>query len=155
MDFLTSGQVAAQADVNVQTIRFYERKGLLEEPPRSKSGYRQYSTESVTRIRFIKHAQEFGFSLKDIQELLSLRVDRRSSCSDVSRQAEAKIADIEQKLQSLRRMRRVLRELVAACGTATPTGDCPILEVLDASNGRWKRQNHQKRLTSAPYHLGK
>ena len=82
---LTIGQVAQSADVGIQTERFYERKGLINEPPRSDSGYRQYSQEVISRLRFIRRAKELGFSLKEISELLSLRVDAQTTCADVKR----------------------------------------------------------------------
>ena len=94
MEALTIGQLARQAAVGVETIRFYEREGLLAEPERRPSGYRQYPAEVVRRVRFIRHAKELGFTLKEIQELLELRVDPVSSCADVRRHARAKIADI-------------------------------------------------------------
>src|SRR5947208_10875572 len=105
MNTLTIGQVAKYAGVGVETLRFYEREGLIEEPPRRESGYRQYSADVVKRILFIKRAKELGFSLGEIQELLSLRVDPETTCTDVKRQAEARIADIEHKIADLVRMK--------------------------------------------------
>src|SRR5256714_32011 len=98
MEILSIGQVARRAGVGVETVRFYEREGLLEEPPRRASGYRQYSEQVVTRLHFIKRAQQLGFSLKEITELLMLRVDGQTSCEEVKRHAEATIAEVEQKL---------------------------------------------------------
>ncbi|RMH60207.1 MAG: heavy metal-responsive transcriptional regulator, partial [Bacteroidetes bacterium] len=95
------GDVAKRAGVNVQTIRFYERKGLMEAPPRTASGYRQYTGEAVRRIRFIKHAQELGFSLREIHELLSLRVDPHTTCADIQQYALEKVEDIERRIASL------------------------------------------------------
>ena len=128
---LTIGQVAKLAAVGVQTIRYYEREGLIEEPPRSESGYRLYSPEAAVRIRFIRHAKELGFSLKEIKELLSLRADSAASCADVRERATAKVSEIEAKMQSLARMREVLLRLTAICTGTGPTSRCPILEALD------------------------
>lgn len=128
---MTIGQVAREAGVGVETIRFYERVGLLEEPPRRQSGYRQYSPDAVKRIRFIKRAKELGFSLKEIKELLYLRVDTSTSCGAVKRRAEAKISDIERKVQDLQRMKRALVKLAAACSGRGPISECPILDALE------------------------
>ena len=127
---LTIGQFARQAQVNVETVRYYERRGLIPEPPRRDSGYRQYAWEDVVRIQFIKRAQKLGFSLKEISELFSLRVDPETTCAEVKRQAEAKIADIENKMQSLQRMAQTLKKLVKACRGKRTTAECPILESL-------------------------
>ena len=131
MDPLTIGQLAKHAGVGVETIRFYEREGLLSQPERRSSGYRQYSPEAVRRVRFIRHAKELGFTLKEIQELLELRVDPHSSCADVRRRAGDKIADIEGRIASLERMREALESLARKCRGRGPTSDCPILEELD------------------------
>ena len=131
MEYLTTGQLAKEAHVNVETIRYYERRGLLPEPPRRESGYRQYSQKDVTRIRFIKQAQELGFSLREISELLSLRVEKNSTCSVVKRRAEAKIADIEQKIETLQWMKQALVKLAAICqGGQASTTECSILEAM-------------------------
>src|SRR5213596_1649390 len=131
MEALTRGELAQQGRVNAETIRYYERRGLLPKPPRTPSGYRTFDREAVRRLRFIKQAQALGFSLKEIRELLSLRVDPRSSCADVRRRAEAKIADIDEKLRALRAMRRALVRLTAACAGRGPVSACPILESLE------------------------
>lgn len=131
MAALTIGQVARQAGVGVETVRFYEREGLLEEPPRRASGYRQYSEQVVKRIRFIKRAQQLGFSLKEIMELLMLRVDARTSCEEVKQHTEAKIAQMEQKLLELQRMRQALLQVAALCTGQGPASACPMLDTLD------------------------
>jgi Hg(II)-responsive transcriptional regulator len=131
MSTLSIGQVARQAGVGVETVRFYEREGLLEEPPRRASGYRQYSEQVVKRIHFIKRAQQLGFSLKEIAELLQLRVDAHTSCDVVKQRTEAKIAEVEQKMVELQRMRRALLQVHAQCVGQGPTGPCPMLEALD------------------------
>lgn len=131
MSYFTIGQLAKKAQVHKETIRYYERRGLLSRPSRRDSGYRQYSEADVTRIRFIKRAQELGFSLKEISELLSLRIDPETACEDVKRRAETKIADIEEKMRTLQRMQQALTQLVVACNKRRSTSECPILEVLD------------------------
>lgn len=131
MGILSIGQVAREAGVGVETVRFYEREGLLEEPPRRASGYRQYSEQVVGRIHFIKRAQQLGFSLKEILELLTLRVNEDTSCEEVKLRTEVKIAEIERKLVELQRMRRALREVAALCTGEGPASSCPMLEALD------------------------
>ncbi len=131
MRSLTIGQLAKKAQVNVETVRYYERRGLIPKPPRRNSGYRQYSQDIVARIQFIKRAQELGFTLKEISELLSLRVDPGTTCADVKRRAEAKIADIEEKIRTLQSIKKAIAKLVAMCSGQGPTSECPIMEVLD------------------------
>ena len=131
MDGLKSSEVAKQGGVNLETIRYYERRGLLPKPPRTPSGYRTFDREAVRRLRFIKQAQALGFSLKEISELLSLRVDPRRSCGDVRARAEAKLADIEEKIRSLHAMKKTLARFIAACSGRGPVSGCPILEALD------------------------
>ena len=132
MGSLTIGQLAQRAGVGVETVRFYEREGLISEPPRRPSGYRAYPPETVTRIVFIRRAKDLGFSLKEINELLALRVRPRRNCDLVKRNADAKIADIDTKMAALRRMRRALTHLTRACEKRTATTECPILASLDS-----------------------
>lgn len=129
---MTISELAKAADVHVETVRYYERRGLLPEPPRRPSGYRSYPATMVTRLRFIKNAQALGFSLAEIEKLLALRVDATTSCADVRRQAEAKLVEVEQKLQALQQIQAALTELVAACEHGGPHGECPLLEALEA-----------------------
>jgi len=128
---LRTGEVAAQAGVNVQTLRYYERRGILKEPERRPSGYREYPADAVRLIRFIKRAQEIGFTLNEIEDLLRLREDQDSACAEVRSAAEAKIDDIEQKIRRLRAMKRALGVLVASCTTEGSPRHCPLLEALD------------------------
>ena len=132
---LTVGQVARRAGVGVETVRFYEREGLLERPSRRPSGYRQYGEGAVARLRFIRRAKELGFTLREIIELLSLRVDPATTCADVKGRVAAKIADIDSRIATLRRMRKALLKLDRACGGRGTTSDCPILEALDQEEG--------------------
>ncbi len=131
MEYLTIGKLAKHSHVNVETIRYYERRGLIPMPSRRESGYRQFTQDIVARIRFIKRAQELGFTLKEISELLSLRVDPYTTCADIKMRAERKIAEIEAKIRDLERMKRALIKLKASCRGRGPTGECPILEALD------------------------
>jgi len=128
---LTIGQVARRAGVGIETVRFYEREGLLEKPARKKSGYRQYQEDVVARLRFIKRAKELGFSLKEIKELLSLRVDPETTCAEVRRKAEAKIVDVDEKIQALRRIKKALVNLTTACSGRGPISECAILEAIE------------------------
>lgn len=129
----TIGQLARIAQVNVETIRYYERRGLIPEPPRSESGYRQYTQDVAMRIQFIKRAKELGFSLNEISELLSLQTGPDTNCGDIKARAEAKLVDIEAKIRDLERMKEVLSELVAVCVGSGPTSECPILQALAAA----------------------
>lgn len=131
MKSLTIGRLAKEAGVNLETVRFYERRGLLPRPPRSASGYRHFPADTARRLRFIRRAQELGFSLKEIGELLSLRVSRRTTSAAIRARAEAKIADIEAKIRTLESMKRTLQKLTKVCDGCAPVAKCPILESLD------------------------
>ena len=131
MDGLTIGEVAERAKVHIETLRYYERRGLVASPPRSVSNYRLYPEGAVRRVRFIKRAQELGFSLKEIKELLSLRAAPEAGCAEVRAHAEAKIRDIDEKIGSLTAMKDALSKLVAECSGEGSLADCPILESLD------------------------
>jgi MerR family copper efflux transcriptional regulator len=127
---VTIGRLAEQSGVGVETIRFYERKGLIAQPRRPVSGYRKYDDQTADRVRFIQQAQELGFTLSEIKQLLSLRVDPRTSCTDVRAKAEEKIVDIDGKLATLRRMRGALIQITKTCSGDGPTSDCPILDYM-------------------------
>lgn len=127
------GEVAKQAGVNLQTIHYYERRGLLPKPPRTGSNYRAYPEDAVLRVRFIKRTQELGFSLQDIKELLSLRAAPRAKCAEVLSRAKAKVQDIDEKITTPRRMRTALSKLMEECEGALPVSQCPILESLGDS----------------------
>ena len=132
MEALTIGQVAKRAGVGVETIRFYEREGLIAEPERRpSSGYRQYPPQAVRRVLFIRHAKDLGFTLKEIQELLQLRVDPNSTCGDVRKRTRDKVADIEERIASLEQMKVALNRLAKKCRGRGPTTECPILDELD------------------------
>jgi MerR family mercuric resistance operon transcriptional regulator len=131
MEIFTIGQLAKKANVNLETIRFYERRGLLPEPPRNKSGHRQYSIKDLRRTEFIKRTQSLGFSLQEISDLLSLRVESGKTCGDVKLRVKAKLIDIEEKIETLQRMKEVLLRLETNCPGKGPLNECPILETLD------------------------
>lgn len=131
MQKLRSGELAKRAGVNIETLRFYERKGLLPDPPRRGSGYREYPVESIRLIRFIKRAQELGFSLREIRELLALRVQPGVTCAEVREKAEQKVDEVRRKIADLKAIERALRKLTASCSGRGPATDCPILEHLD------------------------
>jgi len=131
MNELTIGRVAHSAGLAIDTVRYYEREGLLEKPVRSAAGYRHYRPDVIARLRFIRQAKDLGFSLAEIKELLALRVTPGKSCADVKARAEAKIADVEQRIAQLGRMKRALAKLATACSGRGPTSDCPILEAME------------------------
>jgi MerR family transcriptional regulator, copper efflux regulator len=131
MNGLTIGEVAKRARVHIETLRYYERRGLLASPLRSKSNYRQYTDDIVRRVRFIKAAQALGFSLKEINELLSLRAAPQASCTDIRTRTETKITDIDAKIDWLIAMKHALLRLVEECSTNGPLTDCPILAALE------------------------
>lgn len=136
MTFLRTGEVARQAEVNVETLRFYERRGILPEPPRRESGYREYPPDTVELIRFIKRAQELGFSLKEIRGLLDLRQGPRRATGQVPALVKAKIAEIEQKIRDLEAMNQALAGLLGACEKKAPGECCPIIESLSGPQRR-------------------
>lgn len=127
---MTIGRVAAAAGVNVETIRFYQRLGLLAEPARPPGGVRRYGGESVSRLRFVKRAQQLGFSLAEIQRLLAL--EDPQSCGKARSLAAEKLALVEARLADLSRMRDVLKELVARCDVRRGKVACPIIATLSA-----------------------
>ena len=128
---MTIGQLAREAGVNVQTVRYYERRRLLPAPARRASGYRAYDAAALARLRFIRRAQELGFTLAEIAELLALRLDPRTTAADVKARANRKIADVDRKLRDLERIRGALTHLAGSCrGGRGPTGECPLVEAL-------------------------
>jgi len=131
METMTIGQVAKQAGVGIETVRFYEREALIAKPARSPSGYRQYAPEVVRRIRFIRHAKELGFTLREIKELLGLRVAPDGQRDQVRVLAKAKIEDIEQRIHKLQEIKRTLSTLVCDCEQGQASDPCPILAAMD------------------------
>ncbi len=129
----TIGKVAEQAHVTADSIRFYEREGLISPAGKSEAGYRLYNEEAVRRLGFIKHAQQCGFSLSDIRELLELRSDDRSCCDDIYRVAVEKKLQLEGKIKALSSMSHALSNLMEQCShDQKALDDCPILGALEA-----------------------
>lgn len=128
------GEVARRADVNKETVRYYEKRGLIPEPDRRRSGYRIFTQRHIDRIRFIKRAQELGFTLSEIKELLELRMDEDTTCSEIKTEAEEKYRDVESKIQDLRRIKETLIDLIDSCSGEGPKGDCPILGALEGES---------------------
>jgi MerR family copper efflux transcriptional regulator len=124
------GELAGKAGVGIETIRYYEREGLLAAPRRRPSGYRVYDEATIARLRFIRRTKELGFSLDEIKQLLGLWFNASTRCTHVRDRAASKIADIEEKIRSLQGMKRALRKLVAQCETRNSLDDCPLLEGL-------------------------
>ena len=128
------GELAKRAQVSVDTVRFYEQRGLLPQAVRSHSGYRQYALSDVKRLKFIIHAKELGFTLEEIKQLLALRADGRD-CAKVKRIAEEKAGDIAARIENLANMRRVLLELANQCEQGASDEACPILRSLEDNHG--------------------
>lgn len=129
---LTIGQLAKEAGVGVETIRFYEREGLLAKPRRSPSGYRQYPPDVVGQVQFLRRAQWLGFTLRDAKELLALRDDPDADRANVREKAAEKLADIDARIAELQAMRVELAGLLTACRGSGPAAGCPILAAIDA-----------------------
>jgi MerR family copper efflux transcriptional regulator len=131
---LTIGRIAQSAGVAIDTIRFYEREGLLPEPRRRPSGYREYDQATVSRLRFIRRAKDLGFTLDEIRELLALSADRNDGVEGVRERAAARLQAIDQRIAELQRVRDGLSELVDACPGHGAPEDCPILKALAEPN---------------------
>lgn len=132
MTDMTIGRVAKKAGVGVETIRFYERRGLIEQPIKPDgAGFRNYPDEVVVQVRFIRRAQQIGFSLAEIGELLSLKADPTSDCGDIRERASAKLEEVDEKITSLKRMRKALNEMIAACPASGALRACSILDALE------------------------
>lgn len=138
---MTIGELAERLGVNVQTVRYYERRGLLVPAERRASGYRVYTETAVHRLQFIRRSQELGFTLGEIRDLLELRLDPDTRAADVKQRATQKIDEIDGKIRDLEQIRSALSHLAGSCsGGRGPTGECPLLEALgsigDAAAGR-------------------
>lgn len=134
MQTLTIGQVARHTGLGVETVRYYEREGLIPPPPRSTGGYRRYSDDSVRRLTFIRQAKALGFSLTEIRELLSLSADSQASSHAVKQLAEQRLADIDTRIAALQRMRAALADVTGQCPGDVPRAECPILDALTAGS---------------------
>ncbi len=136
MRTMTISKAAKRAGIGIETVRFYERRGLIDQPLKpAAGGFRDYPQETVSRLRFIREAQELGFSLREIEELLSLRADPSADCSDVRERAAAKLEEVNQKMEQLGRIRSALNELIAACPGRGALRACSIMESLIAATG--------------------
>ena len=131
MNGLTIGKVAKNAGLGIETVRFYEREGLIQPIARTKSNYRLYSAAGIIRLRFIKRAKALGFSLKEIKELLLLRQDTDASKRDVKKQIEAKLEDIKKRIRDLKKIQKTLETLDDNCDGEGSIKDCPILNALE------------------------
>lgn len=152
MEPLTTGRLAKRVEVNPETIRYYEREGLLATPNRLQSGYRVYPEESIQRVRFIKRAQNLGFSLHEIKELLSMRLELTGrECAEVKKLAAEKIAEIDGKIQILVRMRSVLQQLEEQCPGSGPLSGCPIVESLQQEEPEHAASQKANRKESRPW----
>jgi DNA-binding transcriptional MerR regulator len=127
MTAMKIGEVAKRSGTGIETIRFYEREGLLPPPQRRPSGYRQYDEATVERLDYIRRAKELGFTLAEVRELLDLSFTARSGCDHIRQRAEAKVADIEGKIRSLRQMKRSLGRIIRRCRVKDSTEDCPLV----------------------------
>lgn len=134
---LTVGEVAGRCGVSTDTVRYYEKRGLVPEPPRfESSGYRAYPAETVERVRFIQQAQELGFTLAEIEELLALRADDEASCAQVRAVSRAKIAQVRARIAELKRILRGLEDLTGICPGDVPADRCPLIEVLTGDESK-------------------
>jgi MerR family transcriptional regulator, copper efflux regulator len=124
------GQIAKQSGVSVETIRYYERQGLLEKPERKESGYRQYNECVLDRLSFIQQAKSLGFTLSEILELLSLEIKTGTTSKDIKQMAQSKLDNIDEKIRLLKRMQRTLKDLVTQCSGKGTVEQCPILNAI-------------------------
>ena len=129
---LTIGAVARRAGLGIQTIRFYEREGLIDAPPRTRSGYRSYDTDVVRRLQFIRRAQELGFTLKEIRELIALESDLDADCDQVRVVASAKLSDVEARIADLTRMKAALEDVISSCKGHGPIRECALMDCLQS-----------------------
>lgn len=142
MQSMTIGRLAKSAGVNIDTIRYYERNGLLPAPMRRASGFREYGPSDVGRLRFIRRAKELGFTLAEITELLSLSEHRHSDMRGVKRKAEQRLQQVERKIAELQRVKRGLRKLIAACPGHGELHGCPIVAALSEAEHQ-PEQSHE------------
>lgn len=152
MEPLTIGRAARAAGVGIETIRFYERRGLIERPPKPRdAGYRMYPPEIVARIQFIRQAQTLGFSLREVQELLALRTDPAADCGAVRERARAKVLQVNEKIAELERIRVALERIIAICPGRGALPSCTILEAMAADRrprARRSRPQHSMETTA-------
>ncbi len=138
--YLSSGELAREAGVNAETLRYYERRNLLPRPARTASGHRRYDPEAISLLRLIKRAQELGFTLAEIRELLRGLERPQAVCDDVCKVIEAKIGQVDQELARLRGQRMRLSRLRAACPRTRPLRECPVIVELKGSTPKRRRK---------------
>jgi Hg(II)-responsive transcriptional regulator len=124
---MTRGELAKECGVNIESLRYYEKRRLINPPKRSEVGYRLYSREDAARIRFMQNAKKLGFTLNEIMELLKLRVKKNENCESVLAKTQIKLDEVDQKIKGLKSMKKVLQQMIHQCQEATLTSDCPIL----------------------------
>ena len=134
MTTLRIGELATKGKVHLETVRYYEREGLMRPPRRTSSGHRAYEPGDVLRLRFIKRSQALGFTLTEIKELLALKVTPNQPCIDVVRQIEAKALEVRAKIAHLQAIHRTLNKMKASCEGRCAVSECPILESLDSEH---------------------
>ncbi|MCH9736779.1 MAG: MerR family transcriptional regulator [Actinomycetia bacterium] len=130
---MRTSEVAAQAQVNTQTLRYYERRGLLPKPERTQSGYRVYTPSAVRVVRFVKRAQQLGFTLDDIEDLLQLAEGGPESCQEARTMARQRISDLQLRINELAVMRDALARLIDTCDQPRTERDCPILHDIETA----------------------
>lgn len=146
MRSLTIGELAKRCEINLETLRYYERMGLMPPPPRSQAGHRQYGESSADRLMFIRRAQSLGFSLTEIKELLELRRHNDDLCLDVVHRIDAKLQEVEKKIADLKAIQRALGTMKELCHGDCLIGDCPILESLEQAKVPRLRQATPRRV---------
>lgn len=135
MKSMKIGEVSKRSGVGIETIRYYEREGLLQEPQRRPSGYRQYDESTISRLDYIRRAKELGFTLAEIRELLELSSAAHAGCNRIRQRAEAKIANIESKIRNLQNIKRSLRRIMQQCKTNSSLRDCPLVHSAQDASG--------------------
>lgn len=129
------GELAKKTELGIETIRFYEKEGLIENTPRNpQSNYREYNESIILRLKFIKNAKDLGFSLSEIKELLRLKSTPGGKCQSIKKRAQQKLDSIENKITQLNQMKETLENLVSNCDENLPTSDCPILDAMDGES---------------------
>lgn len=127
MKSMKIGEIAKRSGIGIETIRYYEREGLLQEPERRPSGYRQYDESIIERLEYIMRAKELGFTLAEVRELLELSFSTHSHCDHIRQRADAKITDIEAKIRRLQQMKRSLGKIVQRCQAENSPETCPLV----------------------------
>ncbi len=135
METMTRSELAKKCGINIESLRYYEKRKLIELPARSDLGYRLYSEEDAVKIQFIKNAQKLGFTLNEISELLKLRISKNENCDPVLKKAQVKLYEVEEKIKALKSMRKVIKQMIHLCEDSIPTSDCPILCSFESDRG--------------------